>query len=135
MENMVMGTTPMSPTPVATGRIISKEALLQVGLASFGVGVGSSQALVQAGHLHAWGDPVLWWADRWDLTSILFTLDDATEMEQESIDVGVASALEALNNAVGVLRDVVTPASWVLCDPNPWVSSLSFHVSNSLFPL
>jgi hypothetical protein len=73
--------------------------------------------------------------DWWDPTSILFTLDDATEMEQESIDVGVASALVALNNTAGVLRDVVTPASWVLHDPAPWVSSLAFHVSNSHFPL
>jgi hypothetical protein len=75
------------------------------------------------------------WADQWDPTSILFTLDDATKMDQESIDVGVTSALEALNNAVGMLRDVITPASWVLRDPAPWVSSLTFHVSNSLFPL
>jgi hypothetical protein len=60
MENMVMGTAPVSPTPVVTGRIVSKEALLQVGLASFGVGVGSSQALVQAGgDLQARGDPML----------------------------------------------------------------------------
>jgi hypothetical protein len=30
-------------------------------------------------------------------------------MEQVSINVGVSSALEALMNAMGVLRDVVTP--------------------------
>jgi hypothetical protein len=49
--------------------------------------------------------------DRWDLKLALFTLDDATEeVEWESNDVGVTSALEALNNTMGVLRDVITPA-------------------------
>jgi hypothetical protein len=58
------------------------------------------------------GGPLLWCVARRDLTSTLFTLDDdAEEMERESIDVGVASAFEALNNTMGVLRDVFTPAS------------------------
>jgi hypothetical protein len=113
MENMVIGTTPMPPTPAATERIVLEEALLQEGSASLGVGVGPSQALAQAvGDLHMQGGPLLWCVARRDLTSTLFTLDDdAEEMERESIDVGVASAFEALNNTMGVLRDVFTPAS------------------------
>ena len=39
-----------------------------------------------------------------------FTLDDATEsMERESLDVGIASMLEALDHARGALCDVVVP--------------------------
>ena len=43
---------------------------------------------------------------------MLFTLDDAVEsMEWESLDVGIASVLEALDNAMGALRDIVVPSS------------------------
>jgi hypothetical protein len=56
--------------------------------------------------------------DRRNLTSALFTLDGAVEdMEWESINIGVSSAFEALNNTKGVPRDVVTPAGHVPCDP------------------
>lgn len=49
--------------------------------------------------------------DRRDPTSTLFTLNDTAEdMEGESIDIGVSSTLKALDNAMGVLRDIVTPA-------------------------
>ena len=45
---------------------------------------------------------------------MLFTLDDNTEsMKWESLDVGVASVLEALDHARGALHDVVIPSSWV----------------------
>ena len=38
----------------------------------------------------------------------LFTLDDATEsMEWESLNVGIAFVLKALDHAMGTLRDVV----------------------------
>jgi hypothetical protein len=78
------------------------------------------------------GGPLLWWADRQDPTSTLFTLDDAAEeMEWESIDVGVTSVLEALNNTMGVLCDIVTPAVRVPRDPASWVSSFAFRISNS----
>ena len=47
----------------------------------------------------------------------LFTLDDATEsMERESLDVGIAFVLEALDHATGALRDVVVPSGRVLLD-------------------
>ena len=45
---------------------------------------------------------------------MLFTLDAAESMEQESLDVGIASVLEALDHAVSVLRDVIVPSSQVL---------------------
>ena len=46
--------------------------------------------------------------------STLFTLDDAAEsMEQESLDVGITSMLEALDHARGALRNVVVPSGWV----------------------
>ena len=43
---------------------------------------------------------------------LLFILDDAAEsQEQESLDIGVGFALEAINNAMGVLRDVIIPST------------------------
>ena len=53
--------------------------------------------------------------DPQDPASTLFTLDDAIEtMEQESLDIGIASVLVALDHATGALRDVVVPSGWVL---------------------
>jgi len=49
---------------------------------------------------------------------MLFTLDDPVEsMEQESLDLGIASMLEALDHAMGALRDVVVPTGRVLFGP------------------
>ena len=46
--------------------------------------------------------------------SSLFTLDAAAKsMELESLDVGIASMLEALDHARGALRDVVIPSGQV----------------------
>ena len=54
------------------------------------------------------GEPLLRWACPVDLTSTLFTLDDVAEsMERESLDVGVASVLEALDYAWGALANVI----------------------------
>ena len=45
---------------------------------------------------------------------MLFTLDDATEsMEQESLNVGIMSVLEALDHARGALHDGVVPSGLV----------------------
>ena len=45
--------------------------------------------------------------DPQDPTSMLFSLDDATEsIERESLNEGISAMLEALNQARGVLRDV-----------------------------
>ena len=60
------------------------------------------------------GEPLLQWASSEDPPSMLFTLDDAAEsMERESLDVGVASMLEALDHARGALRNVVVPSGRV----------------------
>jgi len=58
-----------------------------------------------------WGEPLLRWTNPQDPASTLFTLNDAAEsMERESLDVGIASVLEALDHARGALRDVVIPS-------------------------
>jgi hypothetical protein len=44
-------------------------------------------------------------------------------MEWESINIGFSSVFKALNNAMGVLRDVVTSARQVMCDPASRLSS------------
>ena len=45
---------------------------------------------------------------------MLFTLDDAVESrERESLDVEIASMLDALDHARGALRDVVVPFSLI----------------------
>jgi len=45
---------------------------------------------------------------------MLFTLDDVVEsMERESLNVGIASMLEALDHTRGPLHDVVVPSGWV----------------------
>ena len=38
-------------------------------------------------------------------------------MEWESLDVGIVSMLEALNHALGALRDIVVPSGRVLFGP------------------
>ena len=49
---------------------------------------------------------------------MIFTLDDdADSMERESLDVGIASVLEALDHAMSALSDVVIPSDRVLLDP------------------
>ena len=64
------------------------------------------------------GEPLLQWADPQDPTLALFTLDEAVEsMEFESLDVGIVSMLEALNHAMGALRNIVVPSGWVLFGP------------------
>ena len=52
--------------------------------------------------------------DPQDPTSILFSLDDATEsIEGESLNEGILAMLEVLNQARGVLRDVIVPTGRV----------------------
>ena len=46
--------------------------------------------------------------------SILFSLDDATEStEQESINEGISAMMDVLNQARGILHDIIIPTSWV----------------------
>ena len=57
---------------------------------------------------------LLRWMNPRDLTSTLFSLDDATEsMEQESLDEGIAVVLSALDDARSALREVVVPTGQV----------------------
>ena len=52
--------------------------------------------------------------DPQDPTSILFSLDDATEsIERESLNEGISAMLEALNQDRGVLCDVIIPTGRV----------------------
>ena len=49
---------------------------------------------------------------------MLFTLDDAAKsMERESLDIWIASVLEALDHATGALHDVVVSFDRVLIGP------------------
>ena len=60
------------------------------------------------------GESLLQWMDPQDPTSILFSLDDATEsIERESLDIGFSTMMDALSQARGVLRDVIVPTSQV----------------------
>ena len=66
---------------------------------------------------------------------MLFTLDDVIEsMEQESLDVGIVSVLEALDHAMGALRDVVVRSGQVLLGPTscPFSSSIYFCILTSI---
>ena len=70
-----------------------------------------------------------------DLALTLFTFDDATEsMERESLDVGIVSVLEALDNTTGALHDVIVPSSQVLLGPTscPFSSSIYFCILTSI---
>ena len=52
--------------------------------------------------------------DLQDPVSILFLLDDATEsIERESLNEGISAMLESLNQARGVLRNIVVPTGRV----------------------
>lgn len=47
-----------------------------------------------------WGEPLLWWVSLEDPMLMLFTLNAAVKsMEWESLDLGVASMLKALDHA------------------------------------
>ena len=67
---------------------------------------------------------------------MLFTLDAAVEsMEQESLDVGIASVLEALDHATGALCDVVIPSNQVLLGPAscPFLPLYTFCILTIIF--
>ena len=65
-------------------------------------------------HPPTWDEAPFRWVSPWDLASELFTLDDATEgMEREKLSEGFMAALEALNYASGILRDIIVPIGQV----------------------
>ena len=56
------------------------------------------------------GELLLQCMDLKEPTSILFSLDDATEStERESLNGGISAMMDVLNQARGVLRDVIIP--------------------------
>ena len=62
---------------------------------------------------------------------MLFTLDDTVEsMERESLDVGIASVLEALDHAMGALHDIVVPSDQVWFGPAscPFLLLYTFYI-------
>lgn len=60
------------------------------------------------------GESLLQWMDPQDPTSILFSLNCATEsIERESLNERISALLEALNQAGVVLRDVVIPTGQI----------------------
>ena len=60
---------------------------------------GSPMALTARGSCSpTWGESLLQWMDPQDPTSILFSLDDATEsIEQESLNGGISAMVDVLN--------------------------------------
>ena len=60
------------------------------------------------------GEPPLQWMSPWDPSSVALSLDDHAEsMERESLDFGISSMMEALNQAGEVLREVFVPTTRV----------------------
>ncbi|XP_066347672.1 uncharacterized protein [Miscanthus floridulus] len=113
-EVVVLGeesaSVPMTPS-VVRGSVPTGTSWRE-GSAAIGAGGEPSLALTSVGSdSSARGEHLLRWASPKDLTSTLFTLDNAAEsMDRESLNVGVASVLEALDHAQGALRDVVVPS-------------------------
>jgi len=60
------------------------------------------------------GEPPLQWMSPRDPSSVALSLDDHAEsMERESLDLGISSMMEALNQAGEVLREVFVPTTRV----------------------
>ena len=61
-----------------------------------------------------WGEPSLQWMAAQDPTSVLFSLDDASEsMERENLDIGFSAMMDALSQASGALREILIPTGQV----------------------
>ena len=59
-------------------------------------------------------ESLLQWMDPQDPTSILFSVDDATEsIERESLNEGISAMMEVLNQARGIQHDVIIPTGRV----------------------
>ena len=100
---------PLTPS-IARGGVLAGKSRRE-GSVALGAGRESSLALTSVGSdSPAWGEPMFRWTNPQDPASTLFTLDNTTEsMERESLDVGIASVLEALDHVRGELRDVIVP--------------------------
>ena len=117
LEVMVLGEESASVplTPSVAGGSVPAGTSRREGSAAIGADGEPSLTLTSVGSDSPMqGEPLLQWVSPEDLTSTLFTLDDVAEsMERESLDVGVAFVLEALDHARGALRDVVIPSDRV----------------------
>ena len=66
---------------------------------------GGSRSLTQ-------GEPLLQWRAAQDPTSALFSLDNHAEsMERESLDIGLSTMINALDQGKGALREILIPSS------------------------
>ena len=60
------------------------------------------------------GEPPLQWMAAQDPTSVLFSLDDASEsMERENLDIGFSAVMDALSQASGALHEILVPTGQV----------------------
>jgi len=102
-------------TPSVAGGSVSAGTSQREGSATIGANREPSLALTSVGSdSPAWGEPLLRWASPEDLTSTLFTLEDAAEsLEREILDVGIVFMLEALDHGRGALHDIVIPSGRV----------------------
>ena len=109
--------TPLTPSIVGGG--VPTGMSRQEGSVTLGADGESSLTLISVGSgSPTWGEPLLQWMNPQDPVSMLFTLDAAAEsMERESLNVGIASMLEALDHATGALHDVVVPSDQVMLGP------------------
>ena len=79
------------------------------------------------------GEPPLQWMAAQDPTLALFTLDDHAEsMERESLDVGLSTMMNALDQVRGALHEIVVPTSQVFACSSSFSSfSKYFCVSDT----
>ena len=60
------------------------------------------------------GEPPLQWTATQDPTSVLFSLDDASEsMERENLDIGFSVVMDALSQAGDTLCEILIPSGQV----------------------
>ena len=117
LEVMVLGeesaSVPLTPS-VAGGSVPAGTSRRQGSATIRADGELSLALMSMSSDSPTWGEPLLQWVSPEDLTSTLFTLDDDAEsMELESLNVGVASVLEALDHTRGALHDIVVPSGRV----------------------
>jgi hypothetical protein len=78
-------------------------------------GEGPSRVLVlEGGEPHTWGGPRIRWAERQNLESVFFVLDNKEEVRDwGTIQSGAGLAVRSLTTALDSLRDIIFPVSQV----------------------
>ena len=70
--------------------------------------------LLEGSRSPARGEPLLQWMAAQDPTSVLFSLDDASEsMERKNLDIRFSAVMDALSQAGGALREILNPSGQV----------------------